>query len=199
MSGSMPHRDRDVLSRLGPPLAVSHRGGLREAHLPTQQSSSCPQARLSSTDEHPRRPRCVEVAPRQGPPQAVGLIWRIRERDVFARLTREGRRARAGVLWCTFLHDPSASPPRVAFAIGRAIGSSVVRNRVRRRLRAALSSTDGVSAGGLPPGFYLIGARPDIAELSFAQLTREVSALVTAVHKQLQRPAGGSTVGSSGS
>ena len=211
MSGSMPHRDRDVLSRLGPPLAVSHRGGWREAHLPTQQSSSCPQARLSPTDEHPRRPRRVEGTPRQGPPQAVGLIWRIRERDVFTRLTREGRRARAGVLWCTFLHDPSASPPRVAFAIGRAIGSSVVRNRVRRRLRAVLSSAApaghpamdppmadpamSVSAGQLPPGFYLIGARPAIVELSFAQLTREVSGLVTAVRKQLLLP----TVGSSDS
>ncbi len=52
-----------------------------------------------------------------------------------------------------------------------------------------------VSAGQLPPGFYLIGARPAIVELSFAQLTREVSGLVTAVRKQLLLP----TVGSSDS
>jgi ribonuclease P protein component len=124
------------------------------------------------------------------------LIWRIREREIFARLTREGRRARAGVLWCTFLHDPSASPPRVAFAIGRAIGSSVVRNRVRRRLRAVLSSADlaaGQPAGQLPPGFYLIGARPGIVELSFAQVSREVFGLVTAIHRQIQLPVVGSS------
>jgi ribonuclease P protein component len=121
------------------------------------------------------------------------LIWRIRERDVFARLSHEGRRARAGVLWCTFLHDPSASPPRVAFAIGRAIGSSVVRNRVRRRLRAALSATPTSPTSQLPPGWYLIGARPGIVELSFAQLTREVIGLVSAVQRQLPAVTAGSS------
>jgi ribonuclease P protein component len=115
------------------------------------------------------------------------LIWRIRERDAFSRLAREGRRARAGVLWCTFLHDPSASPPRVAFAIGRAIGSSVVRNRVRRRLRAVLTSNQPIAQ--LPPGWYLIGARPGIVDLSFAQLTREVIDLVSSVERQQPRPA----------
>jgi ribonuclease P protein component len=108
------------------------------------------------------------------------LIWRIREREVFARLSHEGRRARAGVLWCNFLHDPSASPPRVAFAIGRAIGSSVERNRVRRRLRAVLSSQ---STAQLPPGWYMIGARPGIVERSFAQLTRDAIELVAAVDR----------------
>jgi len=118
------------------------------------------------------------------------LIWRIRERDIFARLSHEGRRARAGVLWCTFLHDPSASPPRVAFAIGRAIGSSVVRNRIRRRLRAALSAT---SAPPLPPGWFLIGARPGIAALSYAQLTRELAQLIAAIDRQLAGQAAGSS------
>jgi ribonuclease P protein component len=187
----LPHRGRDRSVPTLPPLAVSCRGGWREAHLPTEQPSSCPQARLSQPDEHPGRPSCVEGPPRQGSPQAVGLIWRIRERDVFARLSHDGRRARAGVLWCSYLHDPSASPPRVAFAVGRAIGSSVVRNRVRRRLRAALSGTQ--PAGQLPPGWYLIGARPGIVALSFAQLTREVIDLVAAVERQLARPAAGSS------
>jgi ribonuclease P protein component len=119
------------------------------------------------------------------------LIWRIRERDVFARLSHEGRRARAGVLWCTFLHDPSISPPQVAFAIGRAVGSSVVRNRVRRRLRAALSSSPPLVH--LAPGWYLIGARPGIVELSFDQLTRELTDLGRAVERQVARlPAAGS-------
>jgi ribonuclease P protein component len=79
----------------------------------------------------------------------------------------------------------------VAFAIGRAIGSSVVRNRVRRRLRAALSSPSATSQ--LPPGWYLIGARPGIAELSFAQVTREVIGLVSAVERQTPQPVGGSS------
>lgn len=115
------------------------------------------------------------------------MIWRIRERSDFARLAHEGRRARAGVLWCTFLDDPSASPPRVAFAIGRAIGSSVVRNQVRRRLRAALS------AAPLPPGYYLVGARPEVAARSFAELTRDVAALVGSVSRATRTGASGTT------
>jgi len=99
------------------------------------------------------------------------LIWRIRDRDVFRRLSTEGRRARAGVLWCTFLPDPSASPPQVAFAIGRAVGPAVVRNRARRRLRALLVEQQW------PPGRYLIGARPAIAERTFDALRQDVAAL----------------------
>ncbi len=59
----------------------------------------------------------------------------------------------------------------MAFAIGRAIGSSVVRNRLRRRLRAALSASPPATV--LAPGWYLIGARPGIVELSFDRLTRQ--------------------------
>ena len=105
------------------------------------------------------------------------MIWRIRERSVVARVSRDGRRVRAGVLWCNCLFDPEASPPRVAFAIGRAIGPSVVRNRVRRRLRAALSAT------ALPPGFYLVGGRPDIAARSFDELMHDVTALVASAQQ----------------
>jgi ribonuclease P protein component len=189
VSGSCRSRVGTILSQHTASSAVSRRGGSREAHLPTEQPPSSPQARLPRPYEHPRRPRRAQVAPCQGPPQALGLIWRIRERDVFARLTHDGRRARAGVLWCTFLPDPSASPPRVAFAIGRAIGSSVVRNRVRRQLRAVLSNlTSTATSTPLPPGFYLVGARPGIVDRSFAQLTREAIELVSAVQRQAARP-----------
>ena len=103
------------------------------------------------------------------------MIWRIRERSVFARLTRDGRRSRAGVLWCTALSDPTASPPRVAFAIGRAVGTAVTRNLVRRRLRQLLA------AAALPPGWYLIGARPDAADRSFDELATDVERLVRSI------------------
>lgn len=107
------------------------------------------------------------------------MIWRIRERSVFARLSHDGLRTRAGVLWCTFLPDPSASPPRVAFAIGRAVGPAVTRNLVRRRLRALLA--EAAARGSLPPGWYLIGARPDAAARSFPELSSAVEALAASV------------------
>jgi ribonuclease P protein component len=120
------------------------------------------------------------------------LIWRIRERSVFARLSQDGVRARAGVLWCTFLLDPSASPPRVAFAIGRAVGPAVVRNQVRRRLRALLSAapdqtgSTGSSESALPPGWYLVGGRPAVAARSFLQLSSDVDALIASIRSQAQ-------------
>ncbi len=110
------------------------------------------------------------------------MIWRIRERSVFARLSQDGLRTRAGVLWCTFLPDPSASPPRVAFAIGRAVGPAVVRNQLRRRLRVLLAST--ASTGALPSGWYLVGARPDAAARSWDQLNSDVAALAASIARR---------------
>jgi ribonuclease P protein component len=73
----------------------------------------------------------------------------------------------------------------VAFAIGRAIGSSVVRNRVRRRLRSVLSAEP--TPAPLAPGWYLIGARPAIVELSFDRLTTELVDLSRAIDRVAAR------------
>jgi ribonuclease P protein component len=106
------------------------------------------------------------------------LIWRIRERREFARLTAEGQRARAGVLWCTYILDPPgiSTPPRVAFALGRALGTAVVRNRVRRQLRAMLQ--DASSAGRIPAGTYLFGAKPIVASRSHVELQFDLNNLL---------------------
>ena len=58
---------------------------------------------------------------------------------------------------------------RVAFAIGREVGTAVVRNRTRRRLRSVMTELASLG-GGLPAGDYLIkvdpaGARADSSEL----------------------------------
>jgi ribonuclease P protein component len=77
-------------------------------------------------------------------------------------------------LWCTYLDDPSTSPPRVAFAIGRRVGSAVERNRLRRRLRAIVASSDDL----LQSGALLIGARPSSPELTYGRLQTEVRTLL---------------------
>ncbi|MFT3852028.1 MAG: ribonuclease P protein component [Ilumatobacteraceae bacterium] len=100
------------------------------------------------------------------------MIWRVRGRNSFGRLGTDGRRIRAGVLWCTFVADPNLVPPRVAFALGRTLGPAVTRNRLRRRLRVLLSSVT------LPAGLYLVGARPDAVEQSFAELRFGVDLMV---------------------
>ena len=107
------------------------------------------------------------------------MIGRIHERRRFEELQRAGRRAGTDHLWCRYLPDPTAAPPRAAFAIGRAIGSAVVRNRVRRRLRALLS--DAARTGLLPPGWLLIGVRSADDELTFDELRTELRRLLAAV------------------
>jgi ribonuclease P protein component len=107
------------------------------------------------------------------------LIDRVRERDAFVRLRRDGVRVRTDPLWCSFVLDPDLVPPQVAFAIGRAVGSAVSRNRLRRRLRAVLAQCD------VPPGLYLIGARVPACEQTFDELQHAVTTMIDKVHRQL--------------
>ena len=71
----------------------------------------------------------------------------------------------------------------MAFAVGKAVGNAVVRNRVRRRLRAVLREmASGRITGdaGLAPGTYLLSARPEVADLPYAELSELVAAACTA-------------------
>jgi ribonuclease P protein component len=92
------------------------------------------------------------------------VIWRIRDRAVFGRFRRDGRRARVGPLWMSVIADPAAVPPRMAFSVGRSVGSAPVRNRIRRRLRAVARA----QAGELAPGWYLVGGDVDVARSPFS-------------------------------
>ena len=85
------------------------------------------------------------------------------------------------MLWCTFILDPpgTVTPPRVAFALGRALGPAVVRNRVRRRLRDMLRRAS--SESHLPPGWYLFGASPAAASRSFVELQFDLNLLLNRV------------------
>ena len=82
-------------------------GSSGETHVPAQRPQACQEARLPQPHVDPRRPRRDPRAPVEGPPQAVGLIWRIRDRRTFGALRREGIRARYGPIGITFLPDPA--------------------------------------------------------------------------------------------
>jgi ribonuclease P protein component len=96
-------------------------------------------------------------------------VGRIHDRATFAALRRRGRRSRAGPLTLTWLPNDAGEPgpPRLAYAVGRTVGSAVRRNRVRRRLRAVVAE----SAPRMAPGAYLVAvsdpasATGDIGEL----------------------------------
>ena len=72
--------------------------------------------------------------------------------------------------------EPGA-PARVAFAIGRPVGGSVVRNRLRRRLRAVCRD----HATQFAPGHsYLVGATPRAAAASYEELDVTLQSLLEA-------------------
>jgi ribonuclease P protein component len=93
--------------------------------------------------------------------------WRVRDRATFAALRREGVRHRARTLSVTRLDD-GASPPRVAYAIGRTVGTAVTRNRLRRRLRVIMGDV------ALTPGTYLVSAGRASSTLADQDLRADV-------------------------
>lgn len=117
----------------------------------------------------------------KGPKGAVPRLklWRVTDRASFQALRRQGRRVRVGALTVTFLAPDSGTvptPPRVAFAVGKATGGAVVRNRIRRRLRAALREL--LVTNGLPAGTYLLGATAVVSQMPWSELRSDLSAAI---------------------
>lgn len=154
---------------------------MREEDVPAEQPEAQEDPWVPAPDAHPRRPRADRAPPRQGPRPPVGLIWRVRDRAAFEMLAR-GRRRRIGVLEMrTAVVGTPTEPPRVAFAVPRAVGNAVRRNRVRRRLRAAVRD----ASAGLHPGHgYLIRAAPGSADVTYRELAGAVRDLVDAAREE---------------
>jgi ribonuclease P protein component len=98
------------------------------------------------------------------------LIEPLRGRAAFADLRADGRTVRRGPVGVVY-RPASAQQTRVAYAIGRPVGTAVVRNRVRRRLRHLLAE---LTVDELPPGDYLFRIAPEAAMLNHQELTSTV-------------------------
>jgi ribonuclease P protein component len=78
---------------------------------------------------------------------------------------------------------PGTEPPRVAYAVGRGVGTAVVRNRVRRRLRAATRA----HAEELVPGCaYLVSAAAAAASSPYAELSASLHDSLRALREDLR-------------
>ena len=100
----------------------------------------------------------------------------VRTRAEFTALRTRGVRSRHRPVRVTYLAPTDGTDQvRVAFAIGRPVGTAVRRNRLRRRLRAAL--------GELAPnaGTYLVGANADAAQLPYDTLRDQLAAALAEV------------------
>jgi ribonuclease P protein component len=147
---------------------------VREAHFSAQHPTASQEARLPRPHVHPRRTCRAQEPPRQGSRPTLGLIVALRNRAAFEHLARHGKRIRRPALWCSWCPEPTSSSTSVAYALGRALGPAVVRNRLRRRLRAIIRSLEPQ----LLPGLLLIGANQSALELTFEQLTAQMTELV---------------------
>lgn len=73
----------------------------------------------------------------------------------------------------------ATAPPRVGFAVPRAVGPAVVRNRVRRRIRGVL--TDRTAHRELPGGSWLFIVRPPAGSWTSSQFAEVVDRAVARV------------------
>lgn len=96
------------------------------------------------------------------------VAGRIRRRSSFRALARpDGRAVRGPISVAYSLVDEGFGAPLVAYAVGRRVGSAVVRNRVRRRLRAAVRDV----APTLPAGSYLVRVSTPAVALAYEELS----------------------------
>jgi ribonuclease P protein component len=158
-----------------------------EAHVPTQQPEASQAARLSAADADPRRSGDRAGTAPEGPRPTVGLIGRIGDRATFDALRRDGRRARRDPVTVLFLPEAGAGVDgdvRVAYSVGRRVGTAVDRNRVRRRLRAAMRevSRDG---DGLSSGAYLVLVRPEAGTTPYPELKRSLGEACAAAARSI--------------
>lgn len=114
----------------------------------------------------------------------MSALWRVRDRATFAALRRHGRRARSGPVSVTWLPGPDDEPPRLACAVGRPVGTAVVRNRLRRRARAIIAE----AASELPGGTYLVGLAPAAAGLTYGELRTTVLTAIAALPRDTAQP-----------
>ncbi len=161
-----------------------------EAHVPAERPSAREASRIPAPHVRSGRSPGYSRPPSQGPSAPVRLIWRIGDKATFAALHRAPR-GRCGAVTVATLKPPVVAdqPPAVAFAIGRKVGSAVVRNTLRRRLRA-ISRELSETADGLVRGhFYLVSVRPGAASSSFEELTNSVQEALRRSTEQVARRA----------
>jgi len=80
----------------------------------------------------------------------------------------------------SYLPEPTWDRAQAGYAIGRRVGSAVVRNRLRRRLRALMNE----AAPTLPVGAYMVVSGPEGPGLRYDELKVAMSQAVERATKE---------------
>lgn len=148
---------------------------MSETSFSTTQPPSREDPRVPSPNGDEGRSGSAKSAPPEGPSPPGSLTWRTRGRAAFEGLRHAGT-VRSGPFTVSWLPGTSDQPPALAFAINKRVGNAVVRNRLRRRLREAARHL-----ATLPPGAYLIRARPSAVALSFQEISTHLAGAVSSL------------------
>lgn len=96
--------------------------------------------------------------------------YRLTKRGSFRYVYNKGTRSGVGKLSLVFVKSKSL---KIGFSVSNKVGCAVVRNKLRRRLRAICRSLIPC----VSPVQAVIVARPEAAEMTFAQLEAAVKKL----------------------
>jgi ribonuclease P protein component len=102
------------------------------------------------------------------------LIEPLRRRRDFEQVRVNGRSIRSGPVRATVLLTDGDT--LVGYAIGRHVGSAVVRNRIRRRLRAAVRM---LKPAEIRPGWYVLSPQKVVAEMPFDEVVCHVRRIMS--------------------
>ena len=76
------------------------------------------------------------------------------------------------------------SPLQVAYAVGKRVGTAVIRNRVRRRIRGVLVELARSGELGVPGGALLISPGPEVVRRTPDELRNDVRSLLEALERR---------------
>jgi len=76
--------------------------------------------------------------------------------------------------------NPEVRKYRVAISAPKKLGKAVARNKVKRQIRAIIQQNDNFLKDGYE---YFIIARPDILEIDFATITKQLIHVLKLVHR----------------
>jgi ribonuclease P protein component len=188
-----------------PEIDIRHAQSLSRSHgdeknLPTEQSATQKDARLSGAHGHTLGTQRAQAPARQGPPSPDGgnpsqtarltarpgagfaRRHRLRRRADFLTIQRQGRKRRTSHFLLQMLTEFDSAGPKLGITVSRRIGTAAVRNRLKRRvrecfrlrLRPILPQTAALVVIGLA------GA----GELNFAAIDQQLTAAVEALARR---------------